>query len=669
MFSKSTGTKGSTQYFYCNRSGYFSSKGKGKRNIKSQGSNKLNTYCTASITVTTDNNTGQILVTTCHTHYGHDKQLGHLTLNEQTRLDIAAKLVQGVSTDHILDRIRESVGNELKRIHLLTRQDIRNIERSFGIKTIERHEDDAISVDSWVKEMELTPATNPVIMYKKQGSIVQSCTDLNIDDFVIALHTPLQAQILQKFGQNGTVCIDSTHGTNGYNFVLTTIVVVDEFGEGYPVGWCISNREDHVVLQHFFKCIKDKTGQITPKWFMTDDASQYYNAWTTIFGPTNKLLCIWHVDKAWRKGLQLINDTNIQQTVYHSLRVLLDETQINTFEDLLEKTLQQLKNSTMTNNFFEYFNKYYAPRKQQWAKCYHIKAGINTNMYLESFHKVLKYVYMKGKTNKRVDRCIHVLLRMARDKGFDRIMKLEKGKTTKKISIINNRHNRSLDLPVSSIHNVSPSEWQVSSTTSNAIYTITLEQQHCETNCSLRCVKCQVCVHNYSCTCTDSLVQNTICKHIHLIASHNKTSTTTNSCKPLSPEIGSETIHSYIQTNTTTKETLLSKVSQITLALNTNTFSEIILKSVEQHMNSIIGLLKTDHNNQSLSSNTSFPVFSNKPTNKRLSPQRPFFSTKRKRKASVRLAKPDDTSKYNILNSLNSGKPLYISKEELTSKI
>ena len=35
---------------------------------------------------------------------------------------------------------------------------------------------------------------------------------------------------------------------------------------------------------HFFKCIKDKTGQITPKWFMTDDASQYYNAWTTIFG-------------------------------------------------------------------------------------------------------------------------------------------------------------------------------------------------------------------------------------------------------------------------------------------------------------------------------------------------------------------------------------------------
>ena len=83
-------------------------------------------------------------------------------------------------------------------------------------------------------------------------------------------------------------------------------------------------------------------------------------------------------------------------------------------------------------------------------------------------------------------------------------------------------------------------------------------------------------------------------------------------------------------------------------------------------MNSIIGLLKTDHNNQSLSSNTSFPVFSNKPTNKRLSPQRPFFSTKRKRKASVRLAKPDDTNKY---NTLNSGKPLYISKEELTSKI
>ena len=37
--------------------------------------------------------------------------------------------------------------------------------------------------------------------------------------------------------------------------------------------------------------------------------------------------------------------------------------------------------------------KHNALRKKEWAKCYHA----NTNMYLEAFHHVVKYVYMKGK--------------------------------------------------------------------------------------------------------------------------------------------------------------------------------------------------------------------------------------------------------------------------------
>ena len=29
-----------------------------------------------------------------------------------------------------------------------------------------------------------------------------------------------------------------THGTNSYDFNLVTVLVVDEFGEGYPIAWC-----------------------------------------------------------------------------------------------------------------------------------------------------------------------------------------------------------------------------------------------------------------------------------------------------------------------------------------------------------------------------------------------------------------------------------------------
>ena len=52
--------------------------------------------------------------------------------------------------------------------------------------------------------------------------------------------------------------MDSTHGRKTYDFNLTTILVIDEFGEGIPVGWAISNREDITLLVEFFKASKNR---------------------------------------------------------------------------------------------------------------------------------------------------------------------------------------------------------------------------------------------------------------------------------------------------------------------------------------------------------------------------------------------------------------------------
>ena len=65
-----------------------------------------------------------------------------------------------------------------------------------------------------------------------------------------------------------------------------------------------------------------------PAWFMSNDAEQFYTAWIAVFGPgPKKMLCTWHVDRAWRTNLKsLIGDKETEATVYHSLRVLLEET-------------------------------------------------------------------------------------------------------------------------------------------------------------------------------------------------------------------------------------------------------------------------------------------------------------------------------------------------------
>ena len=96
--------------------------------------------------------------------------------------------------------------------------------------------------------------------------------------------------MFKKFANSHVVCVDSTHKTNGYDFPLITVLVADEFGEGYPVAWCISNREDKVVLIAFFEKLSEMCGSIKAAWLITDMAEQYYSAWSTVFGPgTQKL--------------------------------------------------------------------------------------------------------------------------------------------------------------------------------------------------------------------------------------------------------------------------------------------------------------------------------------------------------------------------------------------
>ena len=46
---------------------------------------------------------------------------------------------------------------------------------------------------------------------------------------------------------------------------------------------------------------------------------------------------------------------------------------------------------------------------------------------MESFHHLLKYIYMRGRSNRRIDKLLHTLKRVARDKAIERLCKLEKG--------------------------------------------------------------------------------------------------------------------------------------------------------------------------------------------------------------------------------------------------
>ena len=496
----------------------YHSKTKEKRALKLQGSNKLGDHCTAHMKVTQVKGDRSVIVQYCSTHHSHEpeNELIHLRMPESQRMCIAAKLLQGVTVDKILDNIQDNVFEEgLQREHLTTRQDVMNIKRQYNIDGIQRHTNDHSSVSAWVKEMQTLPY-NPVLIFKQQG-VHNDEAGIDEEDFLLGIQTKYQCDMLQLFGNN-VICVDATHGTNAYDFLLITVMVIDDYGEGIPVGWAVTSREHKHMLMLYFKSLQAKSGPLSPTVFMSDDCNSYWNAWSAVFreNGSHKLLCAWHVDRSWRKALhEHVSDQPTRIELYHYLRVLLCELEESKFHQLVQQFVSLV--ATSQPSFCAYFQRVYASRLKQWALCYRKCKYVNTNMYVESFHRLLKVVYLEGKQNRRLDHLINVLCKIARDKAFAHFLKMNKGKLSHRIAEINRRHQLAkamLDngsLPQA----VSDKSWEVKSSTSPECYTVTLTPDKC--TCKLRCTTCSACVHMYTCSCVDSALHTTVCKHMHSV--------------------------------------------------------------------------------------------------------------------------------------------------------
>ena len=109
--------------------------------------------------------------------------------------------------------------------------------------------------------------------------------------------------------------------------------------EGFPVAWCITNKEDRVILIEFLSSVRMRCGMVRPLWLCQTWRSSTTFAWASVFDSTpRKLLCTWHVDRAWRGALQQhVAGVEKQAAVYGKLRVLLEETDKANFTSLLGK--------------------------------------------------------------------------------------------------------------------------------------------------------------------------------------------------------------------------------------------------------------------------------------------------------------------------------------------
>ncbi|KAJ8929042.1 hypothetical protein NQ314_018311 [Rhamnusium bicolor] len=181
-----------------------------------------------------------------------------------------------------------------------------------------RHRND-VSVELWIEEYK--QVGNSTLIYKKQGD---DHVLFEKNDFCLIVFNHSQEYMLKTFGKN-TVCVDSTHGLNGYDFELTTVMIIDEFGEGFPGACMFTNRKD-TLHEFFFEQIQLKTGIIFTNTFMSDITSVFYNAWEKVMAPAkNQLFCSWHIDHAWRANLNKISNSEKRGIVYKILKALVSE--------------------------------------------------------------------------------------------------------------------------------------------------------------------------------------------------------------------------------------------------------------------------------------------------------------------------------------------------------
>lgn len=270
----------------------------------------------------------------------------------------------------------------------------------------------------WVDEMAAN-ANNPVLYYKQQGNKDPTGL-LSIDDFALIIMTRSQKDIFKKYGRD-KICVDGTHGLHPYDFILHTMLVVDEYGNGFPAAFCFSNCSNESLLEIFFLQLKSQVSEMQTNVFMSDDAPAYYNAWKKVMGSApHQLLCSWHVSRNWMENLSKIKAPEKKKMVFKVLKALRDELSTDNFNTMLNKLMEDLDEDDETKRFGQYFRDHYSSRPNLWAYCHRIRLGINTNMYLESLHEKIKYQYLDGKVIKRLDMAINALLKMVRDLLFDR---------------------------------------------------------------------------------------------------------------------------------------------------------------------------------------------------------------------------------------------------------
>jgi hypothetical protein len=355
----------------------------------------------------------------------------------------------------------------------------------------------------WAKKSVLGPGINRELAGKSKGhrevaTLVEGCKEILV--------------------------VDETHSTNSYDFKLLNLMVKDQFNLGYPVCHAISSHSDEATLKFVFKAIKERYPDIKINCCITDDDPALINSITSGLDEVVwHILCIWHIHRTLQAKLrEHVKDNELLDEMYNVLCVLIAEPDEVQFQALVDSFTDEY--ALKSPAFHKYFVNTFFPKAQKWAKCFRKMhhGNTDTTMLVESFHNILKTVYLKRKPCKRLDDLLVLLLQIEEDYYVRYINAVEtETMSDKDFKDLATRHSKGSNIPDKDVSQISSHHWTVRSQdkkTDDTLYHVIKCADVCSSSsCIYVCTHCvSLCAHLYTCSCPDMFP---LCKHVHKVFS------------------------------------------------------------------------------------------------------------------------------------------------------
>jgi hypothetical protein len=354
--------------------------------------------------------------------------------------------------------------------------------------------------------------------------------------FILCIQTENQRKRLQEMGNLKVICVDASHNI-GPKMKRATLMTVNDYLEGESLAFRICESENTETMIEFFSAVKNQIGKsINCRFFVSDDANAFFNAWVEVMYKDNNLpqkrLCTWHVNQKWTAKLNSIPNTQLndnspqthRKQIKEKLFDLRSELSKTLFSEKLKKFLDCLKSNPIYEQFDEYFRRHYLERYVLWAQAYlPDDGGCNTKMHLEVWHKRLKYCYLRGNFKTRLDFFCDRLLLSDRDSQKTRQRYSELGhrnKTTDKVSITHKEAKQIWDDGKLKFERDNLQEYVVQFIVQDesCFYVVTEMAKDSSHTCSFQCKSCRTCLHLFACTCRTYRVKMNPCVHFHAIS-------------------------------------------------------------------------------------------------------------------------------------------------------